>query len=169
MRQVWAYVGAAAMGLVVAGGAMTAAAPQTGAPKAAPAKSTAGAGRVIALTGDDTMKYNQPTITAKKGETVTLELTNKGTLPKEAMAHNFVLLTKGTNADEFTMAAAMARATEYIPANMKDKIIAHTSLAGPGETVKVTFKVPAVAGSYTFLCSFAGHAAAGMKGTLVVQ
>jgi len=169
MRHVWAYVGVTVVALVIAGGSKMAAAPQAAGQKAPAAKPAAGAGRVVALTGDDTMKYNQPTIQAKKGETLTIELTNKGTLPKEAMAHNFVLLTKGTSPDEFTMAAAMARATEFIPANMKDKIIAHTSLAGPGETVKVTFKVPSVPGSYTYLCSFAGHAAAGMKGTLVVQ
>jgi azurin len=47
-------------------------------------------------------------------------------------------------------------------------VIAHTGLVGPGETVEVTFKAPA-AGTYTFLCSFPGHFAAGMKGTLVVK
>ena len=42
-------------------------------------------------------------------------------------------------------------------------------MAGPGETVDVTFKVPAKAGSYPFTCTFPGHSAAGMKGTLVVK
>jgi azurin len=125
--------------------------------------------RVVALTADDTMKFSVPVIQAKKGEELTIKLTSKGTLPKEAMAHNFILLAKGTNADDFAMQAAMARATDYIPEKLKDKIIAHTKLAGPGETVEITFKVPAVVGSYTFICSFAGHYAAGMKGTLVVQ
>ena len=42
-------------------------------------------------------------------------------------------------------------------------------VAGAGETVEVTFKVPAAAGDYTYLCSFPGHFQAGMKGTLTVK
>ena len=56
-----------------------------------------------------------------------------------------------------------------IPADKKDSIIANTALAGPGETVEVTFKVPAKAGSYNFLCSFPGHYALGMRGKLIVK
>ena len=52
---------------------------------------------------------------------------------------------------------------------MKAEVVAATALAGPGETVDVTFKVPAAAGSYPFICSFPGHFTAGMKGTLVVK
>ena len=32
-----------------------------------------------------------------------------------------------------------------------------------------TFKVPAEAGSYDYICSFPGHFAAGMRGKLVVK
>ena len=42
-------------------------------------------------------------------------------------------------------------------------------LAGAGETVEVTFKVPAAAGEYPYICSFPGHFQAGMKGTLAVK
>jgi azurin len=66
-------------------------------------------------------------------------------------------------------AAAQARATDFIPADMKDQVIAATGLAGAGETVEVTFKVPNVAGDYTYLCSFPGHFQIGMKGTLSVK
>ena len=52
---------------------------------------------------------------------------------------------------------------------MKDQVLAATALAGPGETVDVTFKVPATAGSYPFLCTFPGHFAAGMRGNIVVK
>jgi azurin len=57
---------------------------------------------------------------------------------------------------------------EYIPAAQSDKIIAYTKLLGPGEEDTITFKVPAEAGEYTFICSFPAHAMAGMKGVLVV-
>jgi azurin len=63
----------------------------------------------------------------------------------------------------------MAGATAYIPAARASDVLASTALAGGGETVEVTFKAPAAAGTYTFLCSFPGHFAVGMRGTLVVK
>ena len=62
-----------------------------------------------------------------------------------------------------------ARETEFIPADQKDKIIANTGLAGPGETVEVSFVAPKEPGTYPYLCSFPGHYAVGMKGDLVVK
>jgi azurin len=85
------------------------------------------------------------------------------------MAHNFVLLVLGTDAAEFNKASMMAAATEYVPQDQKAKVVASTKLAGPGETVEVTFKVPAKAGTYDYMCTFPGHFAAGMKGQLVVK
>jgi azurin len=52
---------------------------------------------------------------------------------------------------------------------MKASVLASTPLAGPGETVEVTFKAPTAAGEYTFLCSFPGHFLSGMKGALTVK
>jgi azurin len=137
-------------------------------PSAKPA-AKATAGRTIDITGGDDMKFNMTQITAKPGETLHIRLKNVGTLPKMAMAHNFVLVKPTTNMSEFTTAAASARDTEYIPASQKANIVGHTALAGPGETVEVTLKVPAAAGTYPYLCSFPGHYAAGMKGSLVVK
>ena len=51
----------------------------------------------------------------------------------------------------------MARATDYIPPEMKDQVLAANTLAGPGETVEVTFKVPSAAGNYPYICTFPGH------------
>jgi azurin len=139
-------------------------------PAAQPAKpAPSGAARTVELTGSDDMKFNVTTIDAKRGETLKVRLVSKGTLPKIAMAHNFVLLKLGAKQLDFANAAAMARATDFIPADMKDQVLAATTLAGPGETVEVTFKVPAAAGSYPFICSFPGHFAAGMRGNLVVK
>jgi azurin len=125
--------------------------------------------RTIAITGDDSMKFSVTTIQAKPGETIQIKLSTKSTLPAAAMSHNFVLLKTATNVDAFVTAAVMARATDYIPAKLQGSIIASTALAGPGEMVTVTFKAPAVPGIYPYLCTFPGHYAAGMKGTLVVK
>lgn len=141
-------------------------------PKAPAAKTQSAAakgGRLVELTGGDTMKYDKAEITAKPGETLHIVLKNNGTMPKIAMAHNWVLLKLGTDQVEFNKAGFNARETDFIPPDMKSAVIANTGLAGPGETVEVTFKVPATAGNYAFLCSFPGHFALGMRGTLIVK
>ena len=126
--------------------------------------------RVVEMTGNDAMKFSVTSIAAKPGETLTVKLKSIGTLPKIAMAHNFVLLTAGSDATKFSNESAKAGpAGNYIAPGLKNQVLASTALAGPGETVEVTFKVPDQAGTYTFLCSFPGHFAAGMRGTLVVK
>jgi azurin len=125
--------------------------------------------RVITIEGNDMMKFSVPSITARPGERVTVRLTVVGKMPKMAMAHNFVLLAANADATTFANAAAMAGATGYIPAARKGDVLASTPIAGAGETVEATFTVPATAGTYTFLCSFPGHFAAGMRGTFVVK
>jgi azurin len=130
---------------------------------------TAQAPRVITLKATDDMKYDITSITAKPGEQLLVKLVNVGKIPKFAMAHNFVLLQKGANAKAFADAAMKAQATAYIPAALKGQVLASTALAGPGETVQVTFTAPTAPGKYEFICSFPGHFAAGMKGVLVVS
>jgi azurin len=129
----------------------------------------ASTGRLVEITGGDDMKYNVTSIPAKPGETLRIRLVSKGTLPKIAMAHNVVVLKAGAKQIDFVNAASQARATDFIPTDMKDQVLAATGLAGPGETVEVTFKVPAAAGSYPYVCTFPGHFAAGMRGTIVVK
>jgi len=138
-------------------------------PATAPAAAAKGAGRTVELTGGDDMKYNVTSINAKPGETLHVVLKNVGTIPKVAMAHNFVVLAAAANADDFSKAAMNARDTDYIPADKKADVLASTKLAGPGESMEVTFKAPAKPGTYNYLCTFPGHYAAGMKGTLVVK
>jgi azurin len=135
----------------------------------APAAKAAAAGRTIELTGGDDMKFNKTTIEAKPGETLHVVLKSIGTIPKIAMGHNFVALKLGADVTEFVKASMNARDTEFVPADLKAQVLAATKIAGPGETVEVTFKVPAKAGSYPFMCTFPGHYAAGMKGMLVVK
>ena len=106
----------------------------------------------VELTANDQMKFSTIEINVKAGEKVTLTLKNIGTMPKESMAHNWVLLKDGTDLAAFAKEAISA--PEHIPAN-DPNIIAHTKLLGPGEADTIEFTVPA--GSYTFICSFPGH------------
>ena len=115
------------------------------------------------------MKYSLTTITARRGETLRIRLMSKGTIPKIAMAHNVVVLKLGTDVLKLLKDGAPHRGTDFIPPAMADAVIAKTPFAGPGETVQVTFTVPAKPVRYPFICTFAGHYQAGMKGTLIVK
>jgi azurin len=138
--------------------------PATGAKPAAGAKA-----RTIELVGTEKMQFDTEEIAAKPGETIRVVLKSVGTMPKAIMAHNFVLLKPGVDATEFNKAAFNARETGFIPPDRKNDVIAATALAGAGETVEITFKVPAKPGSYNFICSFPGHFAMGMRGKLIVK
>ena len=115
------------------------------------------------------MSYSVSQIVAKPGEKLKVRIVSIAQTPKIVMAHNWLLLKKEANVKAFVDAAANARATDYIPAAMKNQIIAELPLTGPGEKFEVTFTVPKAPGSYAYICSFAGHWAAGMKGTLIVK
>jgi len=125
--------------------------------------------RTIDIVPSDDMKYNVATVTARPGEQIRIRLVAKGTIPKIAMAHNVVVLKPGTDIPKLLADGAAHRATDFIPPTMIGSVIAKTALAGPGESVQVTFAVPAKPGRYPFICTFAGHYQAGMKGTLVVR
>lgn len=125
--------------------------------------------KTVTITGTEQMKWDTPTIQAKPGEQIHVVLKAVGSMPKAAMAHNFVLLKAGVNPQDIATAAMTARETDFIPASMADKIVAHTGLAGGGESVDVTFKAPTKPGTYPYLCTFPGHYAVGMKGELVVK
>lgn len=127
---------------------------------------SAGSPRVVEITANDTMKFSLTTIEAKAGEQIKLVLKNLGTLPKEAMGHNWVLLKAGSDAGAFSAAAITAKDKDYIPDSKKDEVIAHTALLGAKKSDEVVFTVPP-AGEYPFLCSFPAHFAVGMKGTLI--
>ncbi|MCX6951388.1 MAG: plastocyanin/azurin family copper-binding protein [Verrucomicrobia bacterium] len=135
----------------------------------APATAVAAAApRVVEISANDTMKFSLTSIEAKAGETIKIVFTNNGTLPKEAMGHNLVILKPGSDAAAFSTAAMTAKDKEYIPDSHKDQVVAHTALLGPKKSDEILLK-DLKAGEYPFLCSFPAHFAVGMKGTLIVK
>lgn len=147
--------------------AATGAPAATASAAATPAAAQSAGARTIEITANDQMKYNLATIEAKVGEELKIVLTNVGTLPKEAMGHNWVLLQKGTDVTAFATAAMTARDTDYIPAGMKDKVLASIPVLGPKQIGQTIFRAPA-AGEYAYICTFPGHYMI-MKGTLIVK
>ncbi|MDO5654802.1 MAG: azurin [Flavobacteriaceae bacterium] len=134
----------------------------------APTTDTATAGETVKLeiTGDDAMKYNLSELKVPAGSTVELTLVHIGKMSKDVMGHNWTLLTKGTNVEEFGLAAVGAKDTDYIPAGTTEVII-HTKMIGGGETDTITFQAPE-AGTYDFICTFPGHFGA-MRGKFIVE
>ncbi len=122
---------------------------------------------VLALEGNDLMKYNKKELKAKVGIPIKLVLVHTGKVAKNAMGHNVVVLKEGTDVAAFVNAAASAVGSDYIPKNHEDKIIAHTKMLGGGEHDAVEFTIDK-AGSYVYLCSFPGHSAI-MRGILIVE
>jgi azurin len=125
--------------------------------------------RTIVISGFDTMKYSVNTIEAHPGEKITVELKNEGTMPKEAMGHNWVLLKAGVDPQAYANAAVAAKAEGYQPSSLADKVIATIRVLGPKESGSVTFTAPSTPGKYAYLCSFPAHCQVGMRGFLVVK
>jgi azurin len=139
--------------------------PAASIPAAAPA---AGGVRVVEITANDAMKFSVTEIRATPGEKLRISLANVGRMPKQTMAHNWVLLTPRPDADVMAWGmAAASKAPTYLPDDQTG-VLAHTKLLGPGEKDQVELTAPATAGEYPFLCTFPGHVAL-MKGKLIVN
>ncbi len=99
---------------------------------------------------------------------VTVTLTHTGTMPKQSMGHNWVLLPE-TAIQEIGIAAARAGLNNNcVPDD--PRIVASTEVVGGGESTSVTFSLDALddGTTYGFACTFPGHWAV-MKGTFTVS
>jgi len=119
----------------------------------------------IIINSNDLMKFDQNELRVFEGQKITLTLNHTGKMSKEIMGHNFVLLKKETNLNDFAQRAMLARENEYIPDG--NETIAYTKMIGGGESDTITFTAPEK-GSYTYICSFPGHYGL-MRGVLIVS
>ena len=56
---------------------------------------------------------------------------------------------------------------DFLPEAVRNDVLAHTKLLGPGEDAELTVKLDE-AGSYPYLCTFVGHASL-MRGVIIVK
>lgn len=121
-----------------------------------------GGGGGLTLNTTDGIAYQQATLTAPAAGG-NLKFTNKSS----GLQHNFVLVKGGDDVAAQVDEAGQADTTDYVPDGDANVIVASKLLNG-GESATVA--IPALpAGTYTYLCTFPGHYATGMKGTLTVQ
>jgi uncharacterized cupredoxin-like copper-binding protein len=109
----------------------------------------AGSGPVLTVSMTE-FKFTPNTYSVPAGSQVTLQLSNDG-----RANHNWVLMEFGYTAEA--------------PFNSEDET--HELFAfvlKPGENDTFTFTAPSEPGDYQVVCSFPGHLAQGMKGTLTV-
>ncbi|NIP28213.1 MAG: multicopper oxidase domain-containing protein [Phycisphaerae bacterium] len=103
----------------------------------------------LSFEGSDTFQFIPASASVSAGDEVEVTFTNTG-----ALEHSWVLVAGDADAATVTDADAINNAT--------------TGTVAGGETGTVTFTAPD-AGTYQFVCTIPGHAAAGMVGTLTVN
>ncbi len=115
----------------------------------------------------DQMTFETKSIDVSKScKTFTVTLKHTGTMPKQAMGHNWVL-SKTADAQAIAIDGISAGVDNDFIKTGDERVIAHTKLIGGGETATVSFDVAKLeAGTpYEFFCSFPGHIGL-MKGEL---
>ncbi|WP_406625974.1 azurin [Acidovorax sp. SDU_ACID1] len=123
----------------------------------------------VEIEGNDAMQFNKQAISVPAScKQFTVKLKHVGKLPKAAMGHNWVLTKTADMQGAVTDGIAAGAAKDYVKAG-DARVLAHTKLIGGGETDSVSFATSALkAGeSYSYFCSFPGHAGI-MKGTLTL-
>lgn len=104
----------------------------------------------LAFEGNDELRFVPASASVPAGSTVDVTLTNTG-----ALEHTWVLVTADVdvNAADVEAQAIGGASSGIVPG---------------GESTIFSFEAPAV-GTYQYVCTVPGHAAAGMVGTLTVQ
>ena len=120
----------------------------------------------LEISGNDQMQYDTQTLTVPASCTqVTLTLHHTGKLPREAMGHNWVLVTAADFNAVANFGTSAGLANDYVQPGDK-RVLAHTKTIGGGQTTSVSFPTSALkaGGDYRYLCTFPGHNAL-MRGT----
>jgi uncharacterized cupredoxin-like copper-binding protein len=97
------------------------------------------------------LQFLPSSIAVRAGTRLRIRYINEGTFP-----HNIVVVKTDNDIDPLGTAAFNAGSTGYVPLDMTDRMIAHSPLAPPGETIEFTFTVPDP-GEYPFVCLYPGH------------
>jgi plastocyanin len=108
-----------------------------------------GGSTALSFEASDTFQFTPASASVSAGDEVEVTLSNVGSLE-----HSWALVASGADVATVTDAAAINSSA--------------TGVVAAGNTGTVTFTAPD-AGAYQFLCTIAGHAAAGMVGTFTVN
>jgi azurin len=121
----------------------------------------------LEISGNDQMQYDKQVLTVPAScKQVTVTLHHTGKLPREAMGHNWVLVSAADFNAVVNSGTAAGLANDYVQPDDK-RVLAHTKTIGGGQTTSITFPTSALkpGGDYRYLCTYPGHNAL-MRGTL---
>jgi azurin len=120
----------------------------------------------LEISGNDQMQYDKQVLTVPASCTqVTLTLHHGGKLPREAMGHNWVLVSAADFNAVANSSMGAGLANDYVQPGDK-RVLAHTKTIGGGQTTSIAFptSILKAGGDYRYLCTFPGHNAL-MHGT----
>jgi len=113
----------------------------------------------LEISGNDLMQYDKKEL-AIAGDCTQVQVTLKhaGTLPKEAMGHNWVLVRAADLSAVANAGMAAGLQNNYIAPGDK-RVIAATRIVGGGESATVTLPTSVLkkGESYMYLCTYPGH------------
>ncbi|HEX6929237.1 MAG TPA: azurin [Gammaproteobacteria bacterium] len=115
----------------------------------------------VEIEGNDRMQFNLETIEISKAcQEFTITLKHVGTLARNVMGHNVVVAATEDMDDVNRDGMQAGLESNYVKPD-DPRVIAYTKVVGGGETASVTFDPSRLKDgvSYSFFCSFPGHAA----------
>jgi azurin len=121
----------------------------------------------IELQANENMRFDKEMFKIKTGKKISLIFKNTGAPSNTAMAHNVVILKKGTDIADFADAVHNAKTEQYVPSSVGSLVIAHTKLVSGGDSDEVDFTI-SQPGIYDYICSFPGHWGT-MQGKIVAE
>jgi azurin len=121
----------------------------------------------IELQANENMRFDKEMFKIKTGKKIRLIFKNTGAPSNTAMAHNVVILKKGTDIADFADAVHNAKNEQYVPSSVGSLVIAHTKLVSGGDSDEVDFTI-SQPGIYDYICSFPGHWGT-MQGKIVAE
>jgi len=121
----------------------------------------------IELQANENMRFDKEMFKIKTGKKISLIFKNTGAPSNTAMAHNVVILKKGTDIADFADAVHNAKNEQYVPSSVGSLVIAHTKLVSGGDSDEVDFTI-SQPGIYDYICSFPGHWGT-MQGKIVAE
>jgi azurin len=113
----------------------------------------------LEISANDVMQYDKKELSAPGScKQITLTLHHTGKLPREAMGHNWVLVSAADSLSVASAGMGAGLAKDYVPAGDK-RVLAHTRVIGGGETTRVSFASALLrkGAAYQFECTFPGH------------
>src|SRR6201991_916011 len=120
----------------------------------------------IRLEANENMHFNKELFKIRIGKKVGLIFTNTSD-PTKGMAHNVVVLVKGTDIVDFAEVARYAKNEQYVPSSVESLVVAHTKMVNGGQSDEVDFMI-IDPGTYDYICSYPGHWGT-MQGKIVAE